>query len=970
MADKVVGVVLRAKVEGFVAGMHKAKASVDDLTKAATPKKADAFKAMADKAAIAGVAVAAGIGVAVKRFADFDKAMSAVQANSGATGAELESLRQAAIKLGADSQFSATEAAEGINEMAKAGVAAKDVLGGGLKGALDLAAAGQIGVAEAAETAATAMTQFRLDGSKVPHIADLLTNAANKAQGGVGDMGMALKQAGLVASQMGLSIEETTAGLTAFASAGLIGSDAGTSFKSMLQRLTPQSDAAAEAMAQVGLDAYDAQGNFIGLEAVAGQLKTGMANLSEEQRNAALTTIFGSDAVRAAAVLYNEGAEGIQKWTKEVSEQGAAAKQAATLTDNLMGDIERLGGAFDSVLIQGGSSANSGLRILVQGLTGVVDIVGKIPGPALMATTAMAAFALLAPKGVLMWRNYTAQLDTLGLSLDKITAKAPRAGAALSFIGKATTVTAVASIAVGIKEWAAAAGVADPATERLAKGLQALADGAKESMDFGTIFARGMGPFRNNVEDTDKALEQFGANARAALDPAWYETALGTGGQALAVFEERAKQLDAAFTQMVAGGNIDGAKAAFDRLAEAAAAQGIPVEKLKEWFPQYAGAIDQAAAAATNATDPTAEMATETDKLEKAAKDAKEALDALQEAILGLGSPVSRQRAATNDYEEAIDNAAQALKDYKQELIDGRLEALGITDATDAQRKAAEKWATQQMKNTDLLDEGTDAGRTNRANLDTLKASTLEKVAADFALTESTQGVDAATKVATETMKKGREAFVRAATAAGMTKDEANELADQLGLIPDNVKILVSQSGAKAAGDAIDYAARNRTATITVNTKQVRVSGVDSKAVWGRGFLEGNMATGGPVHGPGTGTSDTAGVFALSNGEHVLTAAEVAAAGGHAAIFALRKAILTGGIQFRATGGPTTTPQFRYITPPPAPMASSAGFSEEALARAVARHMPRALSVYSGDDARAAARDAIRTDHWKARNGG
>ena len=100
MSDRVVSVRLQAKVEGFTAGMRKAKASVDDLTKADVPKSTKAFKDLANKAALAGAAVAAGLGLAVKRFADFDQAMSAVKANSGATGAELESLRAHGDQVG------------------------------------------------------------------------------------------------------------------------------------------------------------------------------------------------------------------------------------------------------------------------------------------------------------------------------------------------------------------------------------------------------------------------------------------------------------------------------------------------------------------------------------------------------------------------------------------------------------------------------------------------------------------------------------------------------------------------------------------------------------------------------------------------------------------------------------------------------------------------------------------------------
>ena len=142
MPERVVSVKLQAKVDGFVSSMRSAKSSVDDLTKADIQKPAAAFSDLSNKAAIAGVAVAAGIGLAVKRFAEFDAAMSAVQASTGATGSELDALREAAVKMGAESVFSAREAAEGINELGKAGVATADILGGGLKGSLDLAAAG------------------------------------------------------------------------------------------------------------------------------------------------------------------------------------------------------------------------------------------------------------------------------------------------------------------------------------------------------------------------------------------------------------------------------------------------------------------------------------------------------------------------------------------------------------------------------------------------------------------------------------------------------------------------------------------------------------------------------------------------------------------------------------------------------------------------------------------------------------
>src|SRR6185312_1645820 len=330
-----------------------------------------------------GGLIGAGVGIAVKSFADFDKSMSGVKAATHESAANMELLRTAAINAGADTAFSASEAAQGVDELAKAGISTADIMAGGLNGALSLAAAGELGVGEAAETAASAMTQFKLSGEDIPHIADLLAAGAGKAQGSVHDMGMALNQAGLVASATGLSIEETTGGLAAFASAGLVGSDAGTSFKSMLQRLTPQSEKAAKMMDELGVSAYDSQGNFVGLSEYAGILQDKLSGMTAEQRNATMATLFGSDAVRAANVLYEQGATGIEKWESAVNDAGFAAETAAIRQDNLAGDIEKLGGSLDSVFLKSGSGANDVLRGLTQGLEGVVDTIGNIPAPLL-----------------------------------------------------------------------------------------------------------------------------------------------------------------------------------------------------------------------------------------------------------------------------------------------------------------------------------------------------------------------------------------------------------------------------------------------------------------------------------------------------------------------------------------------------------------------------------------------------------
>lgn len=344
MGDRTVAVKLTLRNEGFVAGLREASRQAKDFNNHVLDgahKNKAGLDQMAKGFATVGLAAGAAFVLAVKKFADFDQAMSKVRAATHETAGNMQALRDAALDAGAKTAFSATQAAGAIENLAKAGVSTKDILGGGLKGALDLAAAGSLDVGDAAEIAATAMTQFGLSGKDVPHIADLLAAAAGKAQGEVSDMAMALKQGGLVAAQMGLSIEETTGTLAAFASAGLIGSDAGTSFKTMLLKLANPSKEAAQSMQALGIAAYDTKGNFVGIAPLAEQLHQKLSKLAPAQRDAALATIFGSDAIRAANVLYKNGAAGIADWTTKVNDTGYAAETAALKTDNLKGEIGR-----------------------------------------------------------------------------------------------------------------------------------------------------------------------------------------------------------------------------------------------------------------------------------------------------------------------------------------------------------------------------------------------------------------------------------------------------------------------------------------------------------------------------------------------------------------------------------------------------------------------------------------------------
>lgn len=287
---------------------------------------------------------------------DFDAQISTIKALTGMQGAEVESIRQHALELGKSTKFSALEAAQGMTELLKAGIDVKDVLGDASKAALDLAAAGDLSLTEAAEIMSTSMNAF---GMKDPtKAANLLAGAANASATDVHEMKYALSQVSNVAGGLGLTMADVSTGLAVFAQNALKGSDAGTSMKTMLQRLIPTTKPAIEAFAKVGLleadggsAFYDAQGKIKSIEQIADLLHSSMKDLTKEQQSTLLNDMFGSDAIRGGLVLIKEGAEGIRKMRQEMT-KFTASSVATEKLNNAKGAIEQLRGAFETFQIE------------------------------------------------------------------------------------------------------------------------------------------------------------------------------------------------------------------------------------------------------------------------------------------------------------------------------------------------------------------------------------------------------------------------------------------------------------------------------------------------------------------------------------------------------------------------------------------------------------------------------------------
>lgn len=322
------------------------------------------------------------IGGAITKSADFEARMSSIKAVTGSSAETMKQFHDAAVKAGADTAFSATEAADAIEELAKAGVSTKDILNGGLTGALNLATAGELDLKEAAEIASTALNAFKRDNLSVVDAANQLAGAANASATDVHELKYGLSAVAPVASGLGLSFRDTTNALAVFAQNGLKGSDAGTSLKTMLMNLQPQTKAQTNMMRELGIITEDGSNRFFTAEGkiksfaeVSQVLKESLSGLTEQQQQQALKTMFGTDAVRAATIAMNEGADGANKMQAEISKV-TAAEVAIQKLDNLKGAVEYLTGSFETLQLKIGSAFLPMMQAGVKVIDSFIDKLG------------------------------------------------------------------------------------------------------------------------------------------------------------------------------------------------------------------------------------------------------------------------------------------------------------------------------------------------------------------------------------------------------------------------------------------------------------------------------------------------------------------------------------------------------------------------------------------------------------------
>lgn len=311
-------------------------------------------------AAAAGIAAAAGtvavVGDSIKKAMDFESQLQSIKALTGATDATMERMKAMALEQGALTKYSALESAQAIEELLKAGMSEATIMSGGLNAALNLATAGGLELAEAAETMATSMNAFKKDGLSAAQTADILAGTANAAATDVRNIAYGIASAGGVADMAGISFRDLNTAIGLMSNDGLkSGSDAGTSFKSMLMYLQPQTKKATALFNELGIGVGKANKFFEGgkikdLAGIAEVLNKTLGKMNNQDRVATLLDMFGTDGVKAATTLYKAGAKGVEEFHNEMAKV-TALQVAEEKMNSAAGALEQFQGAMETLQI-------------------------------------------------------------------------------------------------------------------------------------------------------------------------------------------------------------------------------------------------------------------------------------------------------------------------------------------------------------------------------------------------------------------------------------------------------------------------------------------------------------------------------------------------------------------------------------------------------------------------------------------
>lgn len=778
----------------------------------------------------AGLAAAAFGVASVKMAADFDEQMSTVQANSGATTAQLGQLREAALQAGASTVYTASESAGAINDLAKAGMSVSDILSGGLTASLNLAAAGQMDVGDAAEYMSQALTMFHLSGKDATSTADALAAGADKAVGDVSDFGEALNNCGVMANSFGMNLQETVGVLGLFAQNGIVGAEAGTQLNSMLMKLANPASDAKSTMEELGISTHDASGKFVGMANLAGQLHDKLGSLTDQQRQQAEATIFGSYAIKGAGIIMDAGKKGVEDWTKAVSDSGFAAQQASNKTNNLKGDLKLLESATQSAMTKIGEGAQGPLRKLTQGLTDLITGFGDLPAgvqQAIVVMSALSGIMLGVHKAASSLNGSTSTMaNNIGLAIDPIQRVKTALGSAQ------TAFEMFRASGLSAQEQLERFGTAEDSATLRSKGFHNVADGLISLMGGPWGIALGIATtaltgFMTAAQNTKQAVQEVQSAAVSGASAIHEALVNQLQNMDVGTFHGEPGWLSAIEQ------GITGSKKLTDVMSEAGisittmtkAAEGnkSAIRQVNDAADKLGSSLGSGSHKATALRDGLSALTTAYQQGTKGAKDKSKALDELDSKASGAASSTKQAASANKDLGSSAKDAAEEIDGLVKSLFGLESNNLTADEAvTQLNQKIGQLSDTCKDngvvfdQNGNLLDKFSEKGTKTKQALEDIASSAqnaAEKILKQGENTNFTNGeIDRAKGV----LADAREALIRQAEASGMGEKAANDLADRWGLSSDSIKAAIDNiqktaEGKKAKLDVDDSKAKKKT---------------------------------------------------------------------------------------------------------------------------------------------------------------
>jgi TP901 family phage tail tape measure protein len=368
---------LTLRTDQFKKGMADARKEMD-----VTAKKSQALKkemtGIQSASAAVGTAILASVAAAGAVAIDFEKQMSRVKAIASASEEEFARLKETAMELGATTSKSASEIALGMEDVAAMGFNVNEIIGA-MPGIIAAAEASGADLATTSGIVAAALNSFQLEASDASKVADILAKTANISAANINDMGYAFKYAAPVANTLGISMEELAAMTGIMVDSGLEGSQAGTTLRMALLSLADPTSEGAKALENLGVKATDANGNFLDFADILPQFVDGLEGMTDAQKAAELSTIFGTEAVSGMLAVIGGGIGNFEDFTEALENSAGASKQTADIMkDNVAASFDEFKGALETLSIDISDEFLPTFREIVDTGTDVVRMIGEL----------------------------------------------------------------------------------------------------------------------------------------------------------------------------------------------------------------------------------------------------------------------------------------------------------------------------------------------------------------------------------------------------------------------------------------------------------------------------------------------------------------------------------------------------------------------------------------------------------------